>query len=143
MSEFEAEPAAGFSPEEWAEVARSISFADLPLGMKQAISQTLFDHALMGSGRHNEAKCREALNRLVNITKRFRCDLNELWDDLRPESIIDQVDDLTKRARVLKKAAKRELKGGPSQREADRGCSIEMNWWNALLVSTPNLPAKR
>ena len=85
------------------------------MGMKQAISQALFDHTLM-SIKHSGAESRRALGKLVNMIQRFRRDLSELQGDLKPESIIDQVEDLIEQTYALQKTANKEWQRRPKSK---------------------------
>ena len=106
MGDIAAEPDAVFSNEQWAEIARTIGLATLPMEMKQAISQALYDRALMSGERRNE---KQALNRLVRLLQTLRARLSALQTDLRPEKIIDQLEALIEEAYALQKAAELEL----------------------------------
>ena len=102
MSDFEAEPDAVFLQEQCAEIARSIGLANLPMSMKQAISQALYDHSLMGvtKQQHSQAEIRKALGDLVKLTRDFDHALRTIQGSLRPQRLIDDVEGLIEQARI-------------------------------------------
>jgi hypothetical protein len=61
VCDMEAEPDAVFSDEQWAEIARTIGLATLPMEMKKAISQALFDYFLMSGQRRKEKRALKAV----------------------------------------------------------------------------------
>jgi hypothetical protein len=92
----------------------------LPMKMKQAISQALFDHALMSKERKES---REALSRLVHLLRTLpsnlrtlRSKLSKFQRDLRPENIIDQVEGLIEQAYAVQKTAELELERRPKSK---------------------------
>jgi hypothetical protein len=119
VSDFKAEPDNVFSPEQWADIAQSIPLADLKIEMKQAISEALSDYLLM-SGRRLRVKqaltnLARLLQRLVPQMRTLRAKLSTL-DDLRPETIIDQVEAFIEQAWDLQKAAQLELEKRPKEK---------------------------
>jgi len=125
VSDFKAEPDNVFTQEQWAEIARSIPL-HLKIEMKQAISEALSDHYWMSTRR---PKVKQALTKLARLLQTFTVKLSTL-DDLRPETIINQVEALIDQARDLQKAAQLELEKRPKERggrprQLDRDALVE------------------
>jgi hypothetical protein len=122
VSDFEAEPDAAFSQEQWDKIARSVGLAELPEWMKQAISQAVFDYSLLSNEKREAARRSALKNTVESLTdlqhslQRSRLQLSKLQHDLRPEKVIDQVEELISQAYHVQKTARDELENLPKSK---------------------------
>jgi hypothetical protein len=110
----EVEPDAVFSQEQWADIAKSIGVSDLPIDMKQEISNILFQNFLSNAPR--AATHRRALKRLAEVTANFRTRLTKIQGQLTKQTIINEVETLIDRAYAVQKIASRDLKAIPKSK---------------------------
>jgi integrase len=138
LPSYEAEPDAIFNEREWDEVARSIPLKKLPEEMKQAIAEAVGVYVLTSS---EPPKVRKALTKLARLLSTLCNKLSTLRDDLMPETIVDQVEELIDQADVLQQAAQLELerrsKKGGRPPQIDRHDLVERLLWAYALSGKP------